>query len=393
MRNAIGRLKEEFPENHSRIAYDLTNAISEDDVGAINRMVSQYFSTAGTAPLLDGAIALDEEISDLVPPAILAAKLGRRDALRAILKITGNPNVRVNPDSPEYSPPLLVTAVIKGDIEMVGMILDAGANANEEYRTIRDDGEVSQIASDALGEAIAIGLQKTAALLLDFGASSISSAWRAIFTDENPNQHLARIISSRSELLETPIIGTFRLLHHAAVTGQLAHVKWLVEQGAEINPICDAETPLDMALIDGHDDVAQYLRSVGGMSGAEIIEPEFGSASLSTKQEITNIIERLELLEEKFGIALSGVYATCEPRTWSTPLEYGVTINCDVSSASGGGLARNFNVRASAYNAAGQMIGTTSSYISKDNFIGFESISMTLYLDQPPEKVRLFPAT
>jgi len=33
------------------------------------------------------------------------------------------------------------------------------------------------------------------------------------------------------------------------------------------------------------------------------------------RKEITNIIERLELLEEKFGIALSGVYACCSVHT------------------------------------------------------------------------------
>jgi hypothetical protein len=395
MRNALGRLKEEFPENHYIIPYELTDAIIKDDVGLINRRVAQYFATPETAPLLNGAITFlveDDEINDVFPPAVLAVKLGKRDALRAILKITGNPNVRENPDTPEYSPPLLVTAVIKGDIEMIRMILEAGANPNDEYSGIGDDGEV-RYTSDALSAAISLGLQKTAALLLEYGAASSNAAGGAIDYDENPALHLAQIISSRPELLETPVFRTVRLLHCAVAYGKLAHVKWLVEQGAEINPLCDAETPLDMALSKGHDDVALYLKSVGGKFGQEVGDPELVSVSPLPKSEITNLIERLELLEEKFGIALSGIYATCEPRTWATPVEYGVTINCDVSSSSGGELARNFNVRVSAYNAAGQMIGTTSSYISKDNFVGFESISMTLYLDQPPEKVRLFPAT
>ena len=112
------------------------------------------------------------------------------------------------------------------------------------------------------------------------------------------------------------------------------------------------------------------------------------------KKEITQLIERLELLEEKFGIAISGLYATSEFITWKilTPHVHEIKINFDVGSSSGTALDRSFKIHASAYNSAGQLLGTSSANINKDNFLGFASMSIGIDVDQTPEKIRLFPA-
>jgi hypothetical protein len=123
---------------------------------------------------------------------------------------------------------------------------------------------------------------------------------------------------------------------------------------------------------------------------------EEGSVSQSTpskqKKEITKIIERLELLEEKFGIAISGLYSTCRYEPYGTPPYHEVKINFDLTSLSDGKLERSFNVIASAYNSAGQLLKTDSTRIYADDFMGFSPVSITLHLDQVPEKIRLFPA-
>jgi len=113
---------------------------------------------------------------------------------------------------------------------------------------------------------------------------------------------------------------------------------------------------------------------------------------MSERKEITKIIERLELLEEKFGIAISGLYATCEHRPNFSPPIYQIAINFDLASLSGGKLKRNFKVLASAYNSSGQLLGTTPTYIDAGDFMGFGSFSDILYLDQAPKKIRLSPA-
>lgn len=110
------------------------------------------------------------------------------------------------------------------------------------------------------------------------------------------------------------------------------------------------------------------------------------------KQEITSLIERLELLEEKFGIAISGLYASHNDLSNGTRSCHHVTINFDVSSLSGGKLSQGLKINASVYNAAGQLLGITPAYIHSDRFLGFDSMSILATLEQEPAKIRLSPS-
>ena len=51
-------------------------------------------------------------------------------------------------------------------------------------------------------------------------------------------------------------------------------VKLLVERGAEINAAWTPWTALDYAINYGKTEVADYLRSVGGKTGDELLAPE-----------------------------------------------------------------------------------------------------------------------
>lgn len=105
------------------------------------------------------------------------------------------------------------------------------------------------------------------------------------------------------------------------------------------------------------------------------------------KKEITKIIERFDLLEEKFGITISGLYATCDHE----PDEYTIQINFDVTSLSGGKLGDSLRINASAYNSVGQLLqkNDVSLYGSE----GFSSESISLWTDQEPVRIRLFPTS
>ena len=108
--------------------------------------------------------------------------------------------------------------------------------------------------------------------------------------------------------------------------------------------------------------------------------------------EITKRVERLEILEEKCGIAISALYASYET---DSILGTKIIINFDVNSLSGGGLERTVYMHASAYNSAGQLLGTSHSNdaVKFGTFGGFQPVSITIYdVDEVPEKIRLFPS-
>jgi len=400
MRNALARFREEFPDDNIEIFVDIGNAIRKDDANALSQIISNYFSKTGTIGFLDGAIAAywdDEEKVQLLPPAFLALEFKSRKALVEILRSTENPNARRNPDEPENSPTLLMRAVLYGDIEAAQLLLDAGANPNEEEVVLLEDG--TSLPTTALSYAVSQGLNKTADLLLNEGAiPTFLDAHQALVTGdvsmlERIVSHHAGLIQERAGLsLRVPILSGATLLYLAVIGGNISTIKWLVGQGADVNAISDiGATPLDVAIGQGKNDVADYLRSAGGIRGAQESSSNIPEVE-KMKQEITKNIERLELLEEKFGIAISGIYASCEATPWNRPTsDYIVSVNFDMASLNGGALGRSFKICASAYNSTGQLLGKLESYIDKEDFMGFASINITLYLDQAPEKVRLFP--
>jgi len=107
--------------------------------------------------------------------------------------------------------------------------------------------------------------------------------------------------------------------------------------------------------------------------------------------EITNIVERLELLEEKFGIAISGLYADRgTARINGVEGFVYIRINFDLTSNK---LESDVWMIASAYNSAGQLLDTHSDVIYAKDFNGFISVSMSLSnLNQIPARIRLFPS-
>lgn len=165
-------------------------------------------------------------------------------------------------------------------------------------------------------------------------------------------------------------------------------VRLLIESGANLNSVSqEGFTVLDRAKHYGHEELVQLLIEHGAEPGPQTAFED----EMSERLEITNIVERLELLEENFGIALSALYANYIYRPQNETPHF-VTINFDVTSTNGGKLERSLHVRASAYNEAGQMLETCPAYIDGEEFVGYGSYSIHLFLDQSPAKIRLFPS-
>jgi len=106
---------------------------------------------------------------------------------------------------------------------------------------------------------------------------------------------------------------------------------------------------------------------------------------------ITSIIERLELIEEKLGVRFDALYGVCIKRTWETPEDFLIEVNFDVIGTVAT-LKRSFKPTLSAYNSAGQLLNTESSFIHNVNFLGIESMKIQLLCREIPVRVRLYPA-
>lgn len=118
------------------------------------------------------------------------------------------------------------------------------------------------------------------------------------------------------------------------------------------------------------------------------VEP---SAELGEKFEVTGLVERLELLEEKIGVRFEGIYAVCEKRESECSTEYSILVNFDIV-ATDSALGFSFKPRLNAYNAEGQLLSTETDFINKDSFLGIQSCKIRVACNQIPSRMRLFPS-
>ena len=119
-------------------------------------------------------------------------------------------------------------------------------------------------------------------LLVDQGAN-INKPTNSTDSDPHPegpivqaagsgNVELVRYLLDRGASVNYTIAGQVRCfaLTRAAWKGPLNVVRLLVERGAEINAAWANKTALDHALQWGRDDIAAYVRSVGGKTASEL---------------------------------------------------------------------------------------------------------------------------
>jgi hypothetical protein len=108
------------------------------------------------------------------------------------------------------------------------------------------------------------------------------------------------------------------------------------------------------------------------------------------KKDISEKVERLEALEEKFGIEIRGVY--CEMGTDDfDDNEYYVKLTAEVSSKKDK-IDFNLEIKMAVYDEKNRVIAEESDFLFKDKFTGFDTIS--IYADeiiQKPDKIKIFP--
>ena len=102
------------------------------------------------------------------------------------------------------------------------------------------------------------------------------------------------------------------------------------------------------------------------------------------RQELTDRVERIEALEQKFGIRFEALYAVFETNEYNTSL----TVNFDVT---GGALEEAVDVVVGAYNERGQLVATGSHFLNNDSFVGLDSASVDVDCETPPTRIRIYP--
>ena len=163
----------------------------------------------------------------------VAAETGNYQIVKMLLNAGLNPNIK---NRNGYS--ALVTSVLDNEYEIEELLLKNGADPD----ITKDDVTPLFIAvRDAAQNNNRLRI-RSIELLLKYGA--------------DPN-------IQEENMYRTP-------LFIAARWGKLELVKILAENGADVNkPTKHGNTPLDQAVKNGHTDVADYLRSVGGIQNDE----------------------------------------------------------------------------------------------------------------------------
>lgn len=397
----LAALQEMYFEDWTTITIELGRSICNNDAVETKRIIQKYFNTPEARPLFDGQIAFkhaekEEDCSNLAP-AFLAVLTSNRMALEAILEFTKNPNARSRSND-DSTWTLLMLAAQHGDIKTVEYLLDVGADPNAMLIHGGANGTTS--ACTALGFAAEGSYHKTIELLIQRGAKPvIGDVILLIRPDGLVSPALVKLVEENPDLIQQRDGRTdSTLLHHACMVDNLATVEWLLSRGADVNgikalPGGELFTPLDYALLQENVGLINCLKASGGITKLAVFDvPSEVPSGACEKSEVTSIIERLELLEEKLGISLSGLYASIEQRAWANPSDFGLCINFDVLSTGGEPLHESFYIRAAAYNEAGQVIGKDDVFIHNADFSGFDSKSINMVAAQRPVKIRLFPA-
>ena len=155
----------------------------------------------------------------------------------------------------------------------ISAALSAGADVNES------DGIATPLYLAVAGNHI-----EAVKLLIDRGADvNLPAKWGppAVIAASGCNAEILKSLLDAGANPDT-VWKSVALLHRAAEKGALDCVKLLVERGADVNALTSARRPpIHLAIVEGHEDVAAYLRDHG--AHAPPVPP------ISSKLKIGNI--------------------------------------------------------------------------------------------------------
>ncbi len=112
---------------------------------------------------------------------------------------------------------------------------------------------------------------------------------------------------------------------------------------------------------------------------------------MANKKEQIENIERLEIMEEKFGITIEGLNAQISFYEDSDYMP-DVEIYGEIHAVNGTGIDDDIEIVATAFDRDGKVIGTTTDYIEKEDFFALQSLDITISdVSSKPAKIRVYP--
>jgi hypothetical protein len=111
---------------------------------------------------------------------------------------------------------------------------------------------------------------------------------------------------------------------------------------------------------------------------------------MDSQRDITDIIERLDVFEERAGVSLEALYCSIEgPYMDGT---YHIELNGEMHANAGTQIDVDISLICSVYDAKGRVIETHNDYIGQDSFFGFHTFSFSVITGTgDPARIRVYP--
>lgn len=102
-------------------------------------------------------------------------------------------------------------------------------------------------------------------------------------------------------------------------------------------------------------------------------------------QDVTHLIERLELFEERIGVGLEGLFAKWNLSTGA------IRVTGEIHAHSGTVIPKDLKIVVSTHDDSGRVIGVNEHYLLKDKFFGLEAFEISVKTSSLLSKIRLYP--
>jgi hypothetical protein len=114
---------------------------------------------------------------------------------------------------------------------------------------------------------------------------------------------------------------------------------------------------------------------------------------MNPKNDLTQLIERLEAFEERCGVRLEALFASIDP---SEEISVGgnlqITVNGELHPRAGPQLHKNITLVFDTYDKNARLVATDVKVFITDGFYGFETFSNNIYSPiSQISKIRVYP--